>query len=839
MKSFNHLIYLVILAIFASPPLLAEECSVNSSDGLKSALAEIAQNGGCETKAAFYKERYESFRGTSLKFHVIKFNANIEITSPVECLNGQGGNPVVIIASDGNSVTLKGAICLGSQAILDNINLKDGKVKITGAANAVVDSKLSGSSITVSGEDNWIVGTEISKNTNNGLELYGDNNRVSKTYIRGNTGFGIRVNGSQNRITESKIENNQAGGIFIKTCDEIGCESIHTALISKTSFINNGLIPISIETWPLPSPINLVTVETATEWKVTGNLGEISSEDADNPWININKNALQVELFIKDGPFVASTDDIDPVSGQFVFTVENPITIDGIEYKKPVFVATTVDYENNNTSPFSGQIDSLNQDDMDGDGIANEQEDYNHNGMVDYGETDPRNSDTDNDGLTDGEERLHTGRVEVLIKKGILFSDFSKLSPTNPDSDGDCINDGLELGVGSSPENAIDAMKSIVAGDSDKKNSEMVSAYCKAILKKHGVLTTGSSDIDPQTNTDPTSADTDNDGLKDGEEDWNFNGKLDDGETDPNLPDTDGDGLLDGSEGDKNQNDKLDENETDPALKDTDDDGINDGEEVNKYGSMPNSCDSDADGLADGIEANKINPNPKNPECTGLQTAGTNFAAIDLLSPIKSDSDGDGVSDGEEDVNLNGWLDLNETDPTVTDTDDDAISDYTESSLDIDGDGIQDIDISMIDNGKKCAPPQNINDLDCDGIINARDMDSDDDGCTDNSEGLNTDKDSSGIPDVYESSQANCGSTGGGGVTPAPVTTPPPSQTTPAPIGSHNKLAKGIAAISHGGGACSLVAGINGSNRMGQIFLIFLPVLLITRRLSIQPKKLS
>jgi large repetitive protein len=44
----------------------------------------------------------------------------------------------------------------------------------------------------------------------------------------------------------------------------------------------------------------------------------------------------------------------------------------------------------------------------------------------------------------------------------------------------------------------------------------------------------------------PHDPDCDHDGLRDGEEDTNFNGTVDPGETDPVNPDTDGDGICDG-----------------------------------------------------------------------------------------------------------------------------------------------------------------------------------------------------------------------------------------------------------------------------------------------------
>ena len=76
--------------------------------------------------------------------------------------------------------------------------------------------------------------------------------------------------------------------------------------------------------------------------------------------------------------------------------------------------------------------------------------------------------------------------------------------------------------------------------------------------------------------TDPLNKDTDGDGLDDGVEDKNKDGKVDKGETDPLNKDTDGDGLLDGIE-DKDKDGTVDSGETDPLNKDSDNDGLTDG----------------------------------------------------------------------------------------------------------------------------------------------------------------------------------------------------------------------------------------------------------------------
>ncbi len=76
--------------------------------------------------------------------------------------------------------------------------------------------------------------------------------------------------------------------------------------------------------------------------------------------------------------------------------------------------------------------------------------------------------------------------------------------------------------------------------------------------------------------TDPIKADTDEDGLTDGDEVNTYN-------TDPLLTDTDTDGLSDG--------DEIDLHSTDPLDADSDDDGFNDGDEINA-GTDPNDSSS-------------------------------------------------------------------------------------------------------------------------------------------------------------------------------------------------------------------------------------------------------
>ena len=99
-----------------------------------------------------------------------------------------------------------------------------------------------------------------------------------------------------------------------------------------------------------------------------------------------------------------------------------------------------------------------------------------------------------------------------------------------------------------------------------------------------------------EVGTDPANADSDADGLMDGEEALQVR-------TNPLVPDTDGDGLRDGDEV------RL---RTDPLNVDSDGDNSRDGDEV-RIGTNPLNRDSDNDGLQDGSEVGPC-PNPLNPD---------------------------------------------------------------------------------------------------------------------------------------------------------------------------------------------------------------------------------
>ena len=269
--------------------------------------------------------------------------------------------------------------------------------------------------------------------------------------------------------------------------------------------------------------------------------------------------------------------------------------------------------------------------------------------------------------------------------------------------------------------------------------------------------------------TDPDDADTDADGLSDGDE-------VNVHSTDPLDSDTDADGLLDG--------DEVNVHSTDPLDADTDADGLTDGDEVNDHGTDPLDADTDGDGCTDGDEVSTHSTDP-----TIADTDGDGVLDCDEVSggtdPNNADSDSDGLSDGEErdegtdpnnaDSDSDGLTDSEEvndegTDPLDADSDDDGLMDGDEVNdhstdpldADTDADGLTDGD-EVSDHG---TDPLGV-DTDSDGLTDGDevndhstdplDADTDADGLTDGDEvndhgtdPLDTDSDADGLTDGDE-----------------------------------------------------------------------------------------
>ncbi len=156
--------------------------------------------------------------------------------------------------------------------------------------------------------------------------------------------------------------------------------------------------------------------------------------------------------------------------------------------------------------------------------------------------------------------------------------------------------------------------------------------------------------------TNPEVADTDGDGLSDGDEVLVHN-------TDPLAADSDNDGLADGIE--------LSTHGTDPNKADTDADALSDGAEVSKHGTNPLVADSDEDGLDDGSEVNTHSTNPANPDTDADGLTDADELRQYNTKPTVADSDADGLSDGQE-------INQHKTDPLVADSDGGSVADGDE-----------------------------------------------------------------------------------------------------------------------------------------------------------------
>ncbi|MHB1356705.1 MAG: hypothetical protein ACYCZF_12110 [Anaerolineae bacterium] len=449
--------------------------------------------------------------------------------------------------------------------------------------------------------------------------------------------------------------------------------------------------------------------------------------DTDNDDLTDNEEIiLGVDGYLTN-PLVADTDG-DGLS-------------DGAEYTNVSRTNPLVADSDNDGLIDGKEVNSLHSNpmvaDTDGDGIMDGDEDADHDGVVDAGETDPTLSDTDGDRMPDKWERDHDlnpcssadAQDDADGDNLVNLNEFrSGTDPLRTDTDQDGLTDGQEamtyyteeLLPDSDYDGLLDGTEIAAGTNPWKPDSDS-----DGIEDSIEIGWDGDTDSDGLINA--LDMDSDNDGIPDGTEDANHNGTVDTGETDPTKADTDGDGLPDKWEKDTNSSKYpfSPTNYTDANL-DYDNDGLDNRTEYLRSTSF-NHRDSDGDGLPDGVEAahEVISGGITVTMGYGLDPLDRDDAARDLdgddltniyeylnglrldrvdtdgdglgdgvevatgTNPLSTDSDGDGILDGVEDTDHNGRIN--------GDTDNDHILDAGEKwletnprSTDSDGDGIAD-----------------------------------------------------------------------------------------------------------------------------------------------------
>jgi MYXO-CTERM domain-containing protein len=294
--------------------------------------------------------------------------------------------------------------------------------------------------------------------------------------------------------------------------------------------------------------------------------------------------------------------------------------------------------------------------DTDGGGARDGSEDWNLNGRVDADETDP-GAKGDDASVVDADGDQLGDKLE-----GFLHSD-----PSDADSDDDGVLDGNEANPADDTDG--DGLVCLLDADSDNDglfdgtevgNNCLDPATNKAAGRcrpdaNHGV-----------TKTSAVKRDTDGGGASDGSEDANLDGLVDPGENDPTkasddgkVTDSDGDGL----------GDKLETRlGSDPHDADTDDDGLLDGDEANPSEDTDGDGtvnvadnDSDGDGLFDGTELGKDCSDPDTDTVKKVCISDADTTTV--TCPINKDTDRGGALDGAEDFNHDGKKAANERDP--------------------------------------------------------------------------------------------------------------------------------------------------------------------------------
>ncbi|MBF0106344.1 MAG: thrombospondin type 3 repeat-containing protein, partial [Deltaproteobacteria bacterium] len=320
--------------------------------------------------------------------------------------------------------------------------------------------------------------------------------------------------------------------------------------------------------------------------------------------------------------------------------------------------------------------------DDDGDGV------FNYDEIV-FG-TDPNNTDTDGDGISDSIDAFPINASESYDIDADGLPDGQ-----DNDTDNDGLSNQAEKSAGTNPLNSDSDYDGVLDGKDNCPVAENASQ----------------TDTDGDGLGDACDPDKDGDGLTNSQEAQKGTNEL--------KQDTDGDACLDGDDMFPNNAGECNDNDGDGigdnADADDDNDGINDVIEI-KQGTNPLLPDTDGDGVKDKVD-----------NCPLLSNPGqANNDGDSMGDDCDLDDDNDGVADTEEEViGDDGFI----TNRLLSDTDGDGFDDskdncatlYNVLQTDTDGDGFGDVcdcgptDFKINQLSPDLPDPQAI-DSNCDGI---------------------------------------------------------------------------------------------------------------------------
>ncbi len=443
--------------------------------------------------------------------------------------------------------------------------------------------------------------------------------------------------------------------------------------------------------------------------------------DENDNTINDNLEDLDNDGLTNLEEQTAGTDPLDDDS-------DDDTLKDGFEVKESFTDPNDTDSDSTSTTPDENDNTVLDpNEDLDNDGLTNAEEQT--------AGTDPLDDDSDDDTLKDGFEvkESFTDPLDTDSDSTATTPDENDNTVLDPDEDldGDGFTNAEEQTAGTDP--------LVPNGALDSDGDGLTDDYETTV--------TFTDPFDADSNSTATTPDENDDGIDDGDADFDNDGLTNIQEqalgTDPLDADSDDDTLTDGFEvnstktdpqdtdsdststtPDENDNTVLDPDEdldgdglsnfieqakgTDPLDPDSDDDTLTDGFEVTKSFTDPLDTDSDSTITTPDENDNTILDPNEDLDGDGLSNVVEQVTGTD---PNDSDSDDDGLLDGEE-IGAS-------TDPLDPDSDDDTLLDGFEvkksftDPLDTDSDST----ITTPDENDNTILDPN-EDLDSDGLTN-------------------------------------------------------------------------------------------------------------------------